>query len=504
MEAYREIEKKLKNQIDLFSTLVENVSDYVYLKDFGGNYITDNLAHRILVGASSANGVSGKNTHDFFPPKIADYFVNDDNQVLKTGNAILDQEEIVVDASGNEHLISTRKLPMYGTDGTVIGILGIGKNITEKNKIMEERDLLRLLIDNIPHHIYLKDKESKFIIANSTTASVMGVEKPALLINKRDIDLHHPPELANKYFQEEQKIIATGEPLISYQERFVDFAGHNRWLLTTKVPFFNTNGEIAGIVGINHDITNILEKTTSLVTLFENIKVSINSSEDPKSILEAAVETLYKQTLGVDWVTIVLSDDEEKMYLMVSYPHQETYGLNIVRPNGYSHQILKSGTPVIISNTDENSHVNPVSRLQGYKAVLGLPMFGHSRRIIGVTWFHYKETHEFTGNEQNSLQSYVNEVALAYANALQISMLSDLQGAIEEAISATKFGDIFVTARSIVEGSQVLSRCDAVTLYLNDITSGKLLATPVSKGLKFPRRTTTLDLVADQSDLFTF
>src|SRR5436309_558120 len=104
-------------------------------------------------------------------------------------------------------------------------------------QLADERQILRDLIDHLPDGIYIKDTESRFVVANITVANLMGVMTPGALLGKTDFDFF-PRELASKYYQDEQTVMRTGLPLISQEERTFDFrTGEDGWLLTSKIPW---------------------------------------------------------------------------------------------------------------------------------------------------------------------------------------------------------------------------------------------------------------------------
>lgn len=120
--------------------------------------------------------------------------------------------------------------------------------------LIEERNLLRTLIDNLPDYIYFKDTNSRFITGNKALAQVMGARMVDELIGKTDFDFY-PKDLATEYYTDEQNIIRSGQPLIAKEERLITPGDEQRWLSTTKVPLRNNAGQIVGLVGIGRDIT---------------------------------------------------------------------------------------------------------------------------------------------------------------------------------------------------------------------------------------------------------
>src|SRR5690606_19145022 len=94
-----------------------------------------------------------------------------------------------------------------------------------------EADLLRALIDNLPDLIYVKDEQSRFLVANRAVAEQMGTT-PAELLGKTDFDFY-PDELASSFYADEQRVIAEGET-IDREETCLDSNGEEMVLLTTK------------------------------------------------------------------------------------------------------------------------------------------------------------------------------------------------------------------------------------------------------------------------------
>ena len=116
------------------------------------------------------------------------------------------------------------------------------------------RSVIHALTETLPDHIYAKDLNSRFILANQRIAEFMGVLSPDVLLGHGDFDFY-PKEVAQEFFQDEQNVIRTGEPLLGQAEKILDAEGHERWLLTTKVPMRGRDGSIIGTVGVGRDIT---------------------------------------------------------------------------------------------------------------------------------------------------------------------------------------------------------------------------------------------------------
>jgi PAS domain S-box-containing protein len=121
--------------------------------------------------------------------------------------------------------------------------------------LAHERNLLRALIDNMPDYIFVKDRDSRFLLNNVAHARILGAEKPQDVLGHTDRD-YFPRDLAERYLHDEQRVVATGEAIVAREEPTVDPAGHPRWVSTTKVPLRDPAGAIVGLVGISRDVSD--------------------------------------------------------------------------------------------------------------------------------------------------------------------------------------------------------------------------------------------------------
>jgi len=115
-------------------------------------------------------------------------------------------------------------------------------------------DMLRALMTSMPDDIYFKDLNSRFILVNQRIAAALGLKEASEACGKSDFDLSSEKH-ARKTFAEEQRIIATGEPLVAVEESETWPDGTVTWASTTKIPLRTKGGDTVGIVGITRDIT---------------------------------------------------------------------------------------------------------------------------------------------------------------------------------------------------------------------------------------------------------
>jgi len=130
------------------------------------------------------------------------------------------------------------------------------RRLSSQHSILDrERKILRSFIDNVPDLMYVKDTESRFVLANSALARLFGVEKPEDLLGRIDFDFF-PGEFAMGFYEDEQRIIRTGQPMFDCEETVGELATNEiSYILTTKVPVFDTEGKVTGVAGIGRNIT---------------------------------------------------------------------------------------------------------------------------------------------------------------------------------------------------------------------------------------------------------
>ncbi|MDQ0586876.1 ATP-binding protein [Variovorax paradoxus] len=137
--------------------------------------------------------------------------------------------------------------------------------------LVNERELLRALLDNSPDHIYFKDLQSRFIKSSTAQALEFGMATPEGLVGKSDFDVFSE-EHARPAFEDEQEIIRTGLPMIGKVERETWIDGRpDSWALTTKMPLRNRAGQIIGTFGITKNISDLKEAERQIAEVHKQL-----------------------------------------------------------------------------------------------------------------------------------------------------------------------------------------------------------------------------------------
>jgi len=287
VEEHQRIEEKLRTSEVFYQTLVETLPQNILRKDAEGRFTFANQKFCQSINRR-LDEVVGRTDFDLFPRDLAAKYHRDDLRVMATQQH-LDTVEAHHTAQGEKKFVHVIKTPLYDLAGKVIGVQGIFWDVTTRKRIEEElayeRDLLRALLDNIPDRIYFKDIHSRFLRCSKSMAKRLGVAQADAVIGKTDFDFH-PREQAQEYFNDEQRILLTGEPLINKLERQIATDGSEIWASVTKVPIVSQSGAVTGVVGLSRDITQLKQTEKALR----------QAEEKYRTIYENSVEGIFQTT----------------------------------------------------------------------------------------------------------------------------------------------------------------------------------------------------------------
>jgi PAS domain S-box-containing protein len=167
-------------------------------------------------------------------------------------------ENVVATKSGQERLIAWHNILVRDKDKKIIGVLSSGEDITERKQaeewVKKSREDLRQIIDLVPHMIFVRDEDGRFILANKTVADSMGIPVEDLT-GKLQSDINVNIDEVSEILKEDKKVIDQQESIEIPQEVYIDKFGSIRYLHTYKVPFKTTPEEKKAILVVSIDVT---------------------------------------------------------------------------------------------------------------------------------------------------------------------------------------------------------------------------------------------------------
>jgi diguanylate cyclase (GGDEF)-like protein/PAS domain S-box-containing protein len=252
-------------------------------------------------------------------------------------------------------------------------------------------------MDNIPDLIYFKDASSRFTRINRAEARLLGVVTPEEAIGKTDLEFQDPA-LAQSFYEEEQRLVQTGEALINRIEFNPTPDGQPRWLSTTKVPIKDTEGRVTGIVGVSRDITErkqveatLSESEQRYRTLFESaqrqaqelalldrVRQALTRELELQLVFRTVVEGIA-QTFGYNQVSLYLIEGESLVLQhQVGYDHVFE---RIPLTQGVTGRVVRSQQPVLLEDVHDDSTF--LGAMDGITSEVCIPLFDQGQ-IAGV------------------------------------------------------------------------------------------------------------------------
>ena len=248
----------LAHERDVLEAFMDNTPDRVYFKDRASRFVRCSRSLAEFFRLAKASDAAGKTDFDFFTKEHAQPAFDDEQRIIRTGQAITGLVEKETWPDGHVTWSLTSKMPWRNEHGETIGIFGVSKDITDLKSteaaLAHERDLLAAFLENIPDAVYFKDHDSRFVRCSRSLAKHVGLPSSAGAIGKTDFDFFGK-EHAQPAYEDEQRIIHTGQPMVGAVEKETWPDGRITWALTTKMPWRNEQGKIIGTFGISKNIT---------------------------------------------------------------------------------------------------------------------------------------------------------------------------------------------------------------------------------------------------------
>lgn len=119
-----------------------------------------------------------------------------------------------------------------------------------------EKLFLDSLINSLPDNIYFKDTESRFLMVNRALAKRFNLTDPAQALGRTDFDFFEE-EHSRLAREDELVVMRTGNPIVGKEEHETTLEGSSQWVLTTKLPLYDTDGQLIGTFGVSRDVTDI-------------------------------------------------------------------------------------------------------------------------------------------------------------------------------------------------------------------------------------------------------
>lgn len=166
---------------------------------------------------------------------------------------------------------------------------------------------LKAMIDQVPDYIYAKDRAGRFLFANQAVVHNNGFESVEELIGLTDAEIHGAAAISSRIAETERYVMESGRQHLGYEEPAMR-GGPDRWLMMSRVPLRDANGDIIGVVGVSRDIS-VKKAAERLMQAQNRILEMIVASTDIPHFLQAVVRLLEGLSESLRCVLVVKPDD---------------------------------------------------------------------------------------------------------------------------------------------------------------------------------------------------
>jgi len=315
---------------------------------------------------------------------------------------------------------------------------------TERTRAEEalarEQYLMQALMDNAPDYIYFKDRESRFIRLSKAHAQSFGLSDPAQAVGKTDFDFF-TEEHARPAYEDEQRIIQTGQPMMDMEEKETRPDRPDAWVSTTKMPLRDQDGNIIGTFGLSRDVSDRKRAELDLKRRALQLQTAAQVSRATSSILNLdellpqAVE-LIRDRFNLYYVGLFLVDETGQWVLLRAGTGEA--GQKMLKAG---HKLESRGTSMIgwcMANSQARIALdvgeemvrfsNPLLPLTRSEAALPIISRG---RVIGAMTIQSDQPAAFTQEDITVLQAMADQLANAIENARLFEQTQSALAAVE-------------------------------------------------------------------------
>lgn len=280
-------EKKLKGERTMLRTLIDNIPDYIYVKDTQSRHIINNKAMVGLIGAASEDETLGKSSLDFFGENVASAYLEEDKHMLRSGEPKINFEESTVTKSGEQKYLLTTKVPLTDEQNNVIGIVGISRDVTHQKQTELDLRTSKYLLERAQQvaslgHWTLQaglPTTAKLSLSNET-CRIFGIE-PASFDGRLQSFLAFVHADDRHEVNRAMSSALVNQVSYSMDHRIINKTGVEKWVHVQTEVTFDGNDGLPLLLGIVQDITERKKIESEILSLNAGLekKVSERTSQ---------------------------------------------------------------------------------------------------------------------------------------------------------------------------------------------------------------------------------
>lgn len=357
----KRLQQEMARENELLNAIVANAEDVIYVKDREGRYLMVNRAGERATGFSPEQ-VVGSAAVELAVAETALEIQRQDQEVLRTGNALTVEQSLIVE--GQPRVFLTSKTPFRAKDGQIAGIVGLTRDITRikqtEQSLRESEERYQAILENIQDGYFECNLNGKVIFCNDAFCHIHGLSRQT--VHTVDFRELVKPETSHRISQALHQIYLSGDPLASFEAEFLNPDGTSRFVDNSISLIRDEYGKAAGFRGIVRDTTERRLAEENRRASVEKFRVMAN--EAPAMIWLTGPDRLatflnqrwleftgrsLEEELGDGRMKCVHPDDFDHVWTMYNASHNAREPFTVeyrgLRHDGIYRWILDSGTP---------------------------------------------------------------------------------------------------------------------------------------------------------------
>ncbi len=302
----RRSQQTLREREERINLLLDSMAEGIYGVDTNGICTFVNPAGLRLLGYGRAEELLGGHIHEAIHHSHADGSAYPAGE-CRAYRAYIEERGIHVDdevfwrRDGTPFPVEYWSYPMRQGGqviGSVVTFLDIGERRRGEEKLYAARQMLQHVINTVPHFVFWKDRDSRYLGCNEAFARLGHGERPEDLLGKSDFELPWR-EHADLYRRDDLEVMETQSPKYNIIEPMALEDGGTAWVETSKVPLRDSQGQVIGVLGVFQDITTrrqAEERLRQSAKVFESASDGITITDAAANII--AVNHAFTEITG--------------------------------------------------------------------------------------------------------------------------------------------------------------------------------------------------------------
>ena len=307
----------------LLRTIIDSVPESVYVKDAAGGKVIANTQDLVYMGLDTEKDAIGKTDEDVYAKYNSAYFNKDDELVLQDGNSVINKLDYFIDANNNQHWLLTSKVPIKNKNNEIIGLIGVGRDVTERQKILDElfetQERLKKIALSTTDWIWEVGANGHFSYCSDSVQLITGYP-PNEVEGNCILEFLFPKE------GKSHPLMATfmkASNLINLEYWIIHKNGSEVCILMNGYPNIDTAGNFKGYTGIIKDITDWKIKERNINELNERLYTLIEAMPDAVFFKDGEGRWLITNSIARNIFNLENTDWKDKTDIELAKLHPE-------------------------------------------------------------------------------------------------------------------------------------------------------------------------------------